>query len=200
MPTSAPHITAAPNAVGDQHILKSNMESFQSAMIFVCLALCILLQDRVRAHGHGHPLECYVCGLGSPCGPANKDKRTCDAASMEDSCATFVMNSVTMKNCTNSQGCSPSSVGNPCVQMNMSAPACSVSCCQTDLCNVAAASSSISGPQPITSLEAPGTGSSAPPKSQKPTSGAPELTANFVAVIITVMLAKVVKPFCFCLS
>ncbi|XP_015763356.1 PREDICTED: uncharacterized protein LOC107342314 isoform X10 [Acropora digitifera] len=168
------------------------------ALAFV-VVFCIIPQDRVRAHGHGHPLECYVCGPGSPCGPANKDKRTCDAP-MEDSCATFVMNSVTMKNCTNSQGCSPSSVGNPCVQMNMSAPACSVSCCQTDLCNVAAASSSISGPQPITSLEAPGTGSSAPPKSQKPTSGVPQLTANFVTVIITVMLAKFVKPFCFCLS
>ncbi|XP_015763348.1 PREDICTED: uncharacterized protein LOC107342314 isoform X9 [Acropora digitifera] len=170
------------------------------ALAFV-VVFCIIPQDRVRAHGHGHPLECYVCGPGSPCGPANKDKRTCDAP-MEDSCATFVMNSVTMKNCTNSQGCSPSSVGNPCVQMNMSAPACSVSCCRTDLCNMAAVSSSSSspGPQPIISREAPGTSSSAPPKSQKPTSGTPELTANFVAVIITVMLAKVVKPFCFCLS
>ncbi|XP_015763301.1 PREDICTED: uncharacterized protein LOC107342314 isoform X3 [Acropora digitifera] len=172
------------------------MESFQSAMIFVCLALCILPQDRVRAHGHGHPLECYVCGPGSPCGPANKDKRTCDAP-MEDSCATFVMNSVTMKNCTNSQGCSPSSVGNPCVQMNMSAPACSVSCCRTDLCNMAAVSSSSSSPGPQST---PGTGSSAPPKSGQPTSGVPELAANFVTVIITVMLAKFVKPFCFSLS
>ncbi|XP_015763315.1 PREDICTED: uncharacterized protein LOC107342314 isoform X5 [Acropora digitifera] len=193
MPTRAPHITAAPNAVGDQHVSKSNMESF-SAMIFVCLALCILPQV--------HSLECYMCGPESPCGPANKDKRTCDAASMEDMCGILVVNSVTIKNCTSSLGCSPSSIGNPCVQMNMSAPACSVSCCRTDLCNMAAVSSSSSspGPQPIISREAPGTSSSAPPKSQKPTSGTPELTANFVAVIITVMLAKVVKPFCFCLS
>ena len=53
-----------------------------------------------------------MCGPGSPCGPANTDKQTCDAASKEDSCATFVMNSVTMKNCTSSLECSPSSVVN----------------------------------------------------------------------------------------
>ncbi|XP_015763376.1 PREDICTED: keratin-associated protein 5-4-like [Acropora digitifera] len=141
---------------------------FFPAMIFVCLALCILPQV--------HSLECYVCEPGaSPCGPANKDKRMCDPASLEDSCATLVVNSVTLKNCTSSLLCSPSGIGNTCAQMNMSAPACSVSCCQTDLCNVAMS---------------PGTGSTS-----QPTSGAPELTANFVAVIITFMLAKVLKPF-----
>ncbi|XP_015763368.1 PREDICTED: uncharacterized protein LOC107342314 isoform X12 [Acropora digitifera] len=144
-----------------------------------------------------HSLECYMCGPESPCGPANKDKRTCDAASMEDMCGILVVNSVTIKNCTSSLGCSPSSIGNPCVQMNMSAPACSVSCCRTDLCNMAAVSSSSSSPGPQST---PGTGSSAPPKSGQPTSGVPELAANFVTVIITVMLAKFVKPFCFSLS
>ncbi|XP_044182883.1 keratin-associated protein 5-7-like isoform X1 [Acropora millepora] len=144
------------------------------------LALCIIPQDRVSSHGDGHSLECYVCGPDeSPCGPANNDKRTCEAHT-ENRCATFVVNSVTRKNCTNSLECSPSSIGNPCVQMNMSAPNCSVSCCQTDLCNMAMS---------------PGTGSTA-----QPTSGAPELTANFFAVIITFMLAKVLKPFCSCLS
>ncbi|XP_074608592.1 uncharacterized protein LOC141863004 isoform X2 [Acropora palmata] len=189
---------------------------FFSAMIFVCLALCILPQDRVRAHGDDHPLECYVCGPGSPCGPANKDKRTCNPP-REDGCATMVLDSVTRKNCTNALACSLSGIGDPCAQINRSAPACTFSCCLTDLCNVAAVSPSSSstgpqpiasreasatsrGPQPIISREAPGTGSSAPSKSPKLTSGAPELTANFVAVIITVMLAKVVKPFCFCLS
>ncbi|XP_015763332.1 PREDICTED: uncharacterized protein LOC107342314 isoform X7 [Acropora digitifera] len=189
---------------------------FFSAMIFVCLALCILPQDRVRAHGDDHPLECYVCGPGSPCGPSNKDKRTCNPP-MENSCATFVLDSVITKNCTNALACSLSGIGDPCAQINRSAPACSFNCCLTDLCNVAAvppsssstgpqpiasreASATSRGPQPIISREAPGTSSSAPPKSQKPTSGTPELTANFVAVIITVMLAKVVKPFCFCLS
>ncbi|XP_067025486.1 threonine-rich protein-like isoform X2 [Acropora muricata] len=180
------------------------MEFFY-AMIFVCLALCILPQDRVRAHGD-HPLECYVCGPGSPCGPANKDKRTCNPP-MEDSCATFILDSVIEKNCTNALSCSLSGIGDPCAQINRSAPNCSFSCCLTDLCNVAAVSSS--GPQPITSREAPatstgpqsiisreapGTGSSAPPKSQQPTSGVPQLTANFVTVIMTVMLAKFVKP------
>ncbi|KAK2553909.1 hypothetical protein P5673_024605 [Acropora cervicornis] len=66
--------------------------------------------DRVRAHGDDHPLECYVCGPGSPCGPANKDKRTCNPP-MEDGCATFVLDSVTRKNCTNALACSLSGIG-----------------------------------------------------------------------------------------
>ena len=53
-----------------------------------------------------------MCGPESPCGPANKDKRTCDAASMEDRCGILVVNSVTIKNCTSSLGCSPSSIEN----------------------------------------------------------------------------------------
>ena len=63
----------------------------------------------MRAHGD-HPLECYVCGPGSPCGPVNKDKRTCNPP-MEDSCATFVLDSVIKKNCTNALSCSPSGIG-----------------------------------------------------------------------------------------
>ena len=60
-----------------------------------------------------HSLECYVCEPGaSPCGPANKDKRMCDPASLEDSCATLVVNSVTLKYCTSSLLCSPSGIGN----------------------------------------------------------------------------------------
>ena len=56
-----------------------------------------------------HSLECYVCGSDeSPCGPANKDKRTCDPASLEDSCATLDVNSVTAKFCSSSLLCSPS--------------------------------------------------------------------------------------------
>ena len=63
----------------------------------------------MRAHGD-HPLECYVCGPGSPCGPANKDKRTCNPP-MEDSCATFILDSVIEKNCTNALSCSLSGIG-----------------------------------------------------------------------------------------
>ncbi|XP_068713542.1 ly-6/neurotoxin-like protein 1 [Montipora capricornis] len=163
---------------------------FLPLLVLACMAVCFVPQV--------NSLKCYMCGdERSPCGAANTPSRVCDA--LEDRCETFVMKqgqmTYTQRNCTYSLGCSESSPANPCVQMGMSPPNCTFTCCEGDLCNGASGSSTPPPTEkpPLTETKTPAetskSGSQVSSESTTPTDGVPEFTATFSLVILSVLLA-----------